>query len=257
MNKTRASRCISKNCRMYYVPCSCGKRIEVELFQAGTTTQCPACATNVAIPGSTKLKELSGDPYPHLSPFDKLHKTLINHEPPFDGTCHHCGQQPAEYQIPIHFKIVVERHVEDTAPVQLGVTGINLVVAASEEVRRYSDFPLLLYPQCVDEYRAEISREVITRWITWICLVIIAISFLIFLVRRPLLFDLLGKLYWVFAAVIFFVAIRLTAKRKIANNVVGTWVKQIRWASEAIDGEDEFTLSAGKIEPYEPTQTAF
>lgn len=154
--------------------------------------------------------------------------------------------------MPIHFDVVVERHIQDESPVQLRGVDLAIVVPAAEELHETTEFPLLLCHRCLEEFRSEMNGESTTRWITRICLVIIGVSAAIFCARRvPGLVDLLGRAFWLIWIAGALIVIRMTQRRKTINNVLGTWVKKIRWVPEALAVEDEFKLTAGKAQPYE------
>ena len=139
----------------YFIECDCGTRVRVELFDAGANKVCPSCNSSVPVPNSTKLKELSGDKYPHLRPIEKVQRTLENAEPPFDGLCHVCSNQRADYQVPITFNVMAERHVADGGGIRPTITGgVEAVVAASEELWQSTTFPLLLCMECHEHFQS-------------------------------------------------------------------------------------------------------
>lgn len=237
---------------MYHVSCSCGQKIKVDLFQAGTTAKCPVCDRAVSIPGSTKLKELAGDPYPHLNHFDKLVAALERHESPFDGTCHGCQQADADCQIPIRFDVMVERHLEDDdGGIRPSLTGLAVVVSAAEEQWKSITIPLSLCSDCRRKFEAELANEKTTRVVTDCCWFTFSFAALIFLFRQPLFLVLLDKLRWLISLVLAVVIVCYRHRRKQGNKTILSWLQGVRWVPEAIRDEDEYKLTVAKVDDSE------
>lgn len=234
---------------MYHVSCACGQPVKVELFQAGTTTKCPQCSQVVSIPGSSKLKELAGDPYPHLNHFDKLLTALERHEPPFDGTCHGCHQKSADCQIPIRFEVMVERHLkDDDGGIRPSLTGLTIVVSAAEEEWKSITIPLSLCSDCRRMLEAELATEKTNRVIKDCCWFAISFTSLIFLFRQPMLLELLDKLSWLISVVLAIVVVRYRHRRKQGNKTITRWLQGVRWVPEAIRDEDEYKLTLVEVD---------
>jgi hypothetical protein len=241
----------------YHVPCLCGKHIEVELFQAGTQVSCPACHNSVAVPGSLKLKELSGDRYPNLSPLNKIAKTAADHETPFDGTCHHCAKSTAEFHAPVRFDVLLERHLDSDGGIRpwAGGLGVKLTVSGGEEQWRSVTFPLLMCTPCsarFDKSRSGASRANTLAMLILGCLAAVVFYFVF---RNFNLLDLVLEIFLRYRfmivicnAILLFVVVGVT--RKGGQDQI-QWVRKIRWVEEAIALEDEYKLSIGAVVPYE------
>ena len=165
----------------YFVDCDCGSKVRVELFDAGTQKLCPNCKSTIKIPSSNKLKELSGDKYPLLSPIEKLRVTAESGEPPFDGQCHGCSATRAAWSTLCVLQVMVERHVTDEGGIRPSVTGgIKLVASASEETWQRIEFPLLLCEQCQTQFEADRRLAKILGAVKFFALLGLLVTFLYF-----------------------------------------------------------------------------
>lgn len=158
----------------YRVPCSCGEKLTVELWNAGSNFDCPRCRQSVQIPNSIKLKEMSGDPYPHLGPMEKIRETAGNRESPFDGHCHGCGNAKATVEIPLALFSLKERSInEPTAPVLPIITPFFVGVAwkkgvITDETWDRVDFPAQLCDRCHHAVNQSNSWIGVRTWLPWI-----------------------------------------------------------------------------------------
>ncbi|MEI8378581.1 MAG: hypothetical protein WCJ09_00540 [Planctomycetota bacterium] len=233
----------------YFIECQCGKRISVELFEAGTTKTCNACNSSVDVPNTSILKERSGDKYPLLRPIEKIRRTLENAEPPFDGFCHVCGDIDAEFQVPIAFDALIERIVRGNGGIRPTLTGdIKLVAGAAEEYWQTTTIPLLLCPQCYSKFQTENSRANTIRNALMVVVLGLFAGFLYFayfnaevVAAAAGLLSLIGGIAWV-------AKFRQTKK---TDPFVNRWLSNIRWVPEAIAAVDEYKLIVGTTQPYE------
>ena len=233
----------------YFVQCACGEQLRVELFEAGTSKICGACRSPVSIPGSTKLKELSGDKYPFLRPIEKIQRTAALHEPPFDGRCHACMEADADFQVPITLNAMVERAVRDEGGIRPTITGgVALVAGATDELWCSTKFPLLLCAQCHAQYLTSSQRARVKRIVKGVALIVcflaflyVAISYMEVVAALSGLFCLIGAIAWV--------CIQRNGKK--LDPYILYWLSHIRWVSEAIAAEDECDISVGGSQPIE------
>lgn len=237
----------------YFVECDCGKRIRVELFNAGTTKVCPSCNSEVSVPDSITLKELSGDKYPFLRPIEKIQQALRNAEPPFDGLCHVCSDVDADHQVPITFNVMVERHVEDDGGIRPTITGkVELYAAASEELRQSTTFPLLLCTQCHAQFQSASSRAKVKNIVNALSLAALFGAFLYFAYHHAEVVATLAGIISLIGAIAWAAKFRQTKK---LDPFVLSWLSNIRWVPEAIEAEDEYTLSIGESRPFQRSAT--
>lgn len=127
----------------YSVECECRREILVELFQAGSLVECAECHRQVTVPSITALKTQAGDQYPLLDVWEKLAKTIENHQPPFDGKCQKCRERDAEQVRAVSFVVMHERN-------EAGQLHIPFVIKRQyfEEHWKRADFPFLLCRKC-------------------------------------------------------------------------------------------------------------
>lgn len=233
----------------YYVECDCGKRIRVELFQAGSEKRCDSCNKSVPIPNTTDLKELSGDKYPLLRPIEKILRTLEEHEPPFDGVCHHCDEADAKFAIPISLDVMVERYVKHDGKIRPTITGgIALEVAESEEVRQEFTFPLLLCCECHTKYESTKLAAAGKNRLRLLGLLGLFIAFLVFAFFNAELVAALAGILWLIGAIAWATRFRHTQK---VDSYITPWLDDIRWVPDALALEDEYDLTIGETESIE------
>lgn len=238
----------------YFVECSCRRQIRVELFQAGTVQTCPSCKAVVDIPNTTRLKEMSGDPYPTLRLIEKIQRTAERGEPPFDGVCHACSRVDATYAVPITLEAMKERHVADDGGIRPTLTGgIRLVAGASEELWESTTFPLLLCEQCHAQYQATQSAARRMNVARLIGLVVLLLAFLYFAWNNAEAVAALAGLIWLVGAVAW--VLRLRDNKKVDPFIL-KWLSNIRWVPEAIAAEEEFHLKIGPVRSRHDENTA-
>lgn len=230
----------------YSFECECGKLLRVKLFEAGTKKTCPFCQTNVTIPNSTKLKELSGDKHPLLRPIEKIRQTCQLGESPFDGTCHQCQKSLATFQTPCTLNVMVERHVADHGGIRPTLTGVKLAVGASEEFWQATTFPLLLCQQCQSQFLSDKSSARTKSGIKLLGLLGLLIAFLYFAYNNAELVAVLSGVFWLIGAIAL--AARFRDNKKLAP-YLNKWLSKIRWVPEAIASEEEYKLSIGDSQP--------
>jgi len=238
---------------LYFVECNCGQHLRVELFEAGTTTVCPACRAAVDIPNSVRLKELAGDRYPTLSSLEKVQRAIANGEPPFEGHCHGCDRVPAEYVVPIVFDVLVERQVVGYMGVRPTLTGgIKLTAEPTEETWQATTIPLMLCTECHSAFRAAEAREHWSAWgkvLSFYGLLVASLTLAYFHFELAvMLFGILG----VVGYAVWNAGLRL-APQPIPR-FLPHWLAGIRWLPEAIAAEDEFKLSVGQSQQLERTR---
>jgi hypothetical protein len=237
---------------IYHVACTCGENVQVQLFQAGTTASCPSCKNAVSIPGLTKLKELSGDLYPHLAPIDKVLTLFENHQPPFDGICQRCRQRDAAYGIPVEFKVTVERHIEDDGGIRASPLGLKITLGASETHFQIAKFPLLLCKPCSDTFRSARSMSAVSGVLGTILLtgIILVVATLIGLVLGTVLS---ARTSITISAAFVLVVVSRTMHSQFArqgNRTLKEWLHGIPWISDALAAEEEYSLSSGSIHEW-------
>lgn len=232
---------------LYFVECNCGQHLRVELFEAGTTTVCPACRAAVDIPNSVRLKELAGDPYPMLPLLEKVQRAIANGEPPFEGHCHGCDRVPAEYVVPIVFDVLVERQVVGYMGVRPTLTGgIKLTAEPTEETWQTTTIPLMLCSSCHSAFRAAEARVEWAARGKRLAFLGFLVAFLCLAYFQFELAMLLLGLLFVIGYAVWQAGVRPAAA---LPTYVFPWLEQIRWVPEAIAAEDEFKLAVGPSQP--------
>lgn len=225
----------------YYVDCECSKLICVELFQAGTDVTCPKCGDSVAVPSSSKLKEMSGDKHPFASPLERAAIALKNGEVPFTGQCQRCDLKPAEFQQVIDFTFLKKRFLNHDGGVEITGRGIGLVAGAStEEDWGQFSFPLLFCKPCLHEFRDE-SRQGALQFIASRVAAFVGMALLFaILVLLCLALPFVG----VSLAVFLFWRLWEWKSRKRAHQPTLSLISELEWIGDAIRGEDEYVLNA-------------
>lgn len=232
----------------YQLACRCGSQLLVELYEAGTSRSCETCGAEVVVPGTTKLKLLSGDPYPLLSPLQKIQATRKHRQAPFDGRCHGCRSEPAKWQIPVQLKVLIERHITDDRGIRPSLLhGVKLVVSEAEEHWETTSFPLLLCSHCRQDFEADRQWSRRKR-----------------LAGQAVLLSLLAAflyLAWHFAEavaaiVLLIEAIALVAwiggnyRKRSVDPRMARWLSRIRWLPDVLAGEDEYKVTIGRAQPW-------
>lgn len=236
---------------MYSVECRCGHTLPVQLYQAGTTVECPQCRQPVSVPSSTKLQTASGDKNPFLSPLEKIARAAAANEYPFQGECHRCHKSSAAFAILIQFQAMLERQLLTPPWIWPSITGRFLIIGTgkSEEQWITLRFPLLLCSSCHGDFVVA-RRKADRRW----------------LLKNLVLFGLLGAfLYVVFVwpeliyalagviSLIGFVAwVANLRDKKKGESFLMSWLEGIRWVPEAIRSEQEYVLEVEETRPYAP-----
>lgn len=227
----------------YFVKCGCHRSIPVDLFQAGTSVTCPACSATVSIPNTNTLKLDAGDKYPLLTNLEKIRRTLEEREPPFDGTCHHCGKARADVEVPIVFQTLVERVIADDGGVRLTPTGVNLVVGAAHETWQTTTFPLQLCHPCHKKFQAARSIHRFKGLLKQALLVGILIAFLVtayfsleLVAALSGLLSIVGLIAW---------AMGQRGDNKLDKSLQ-SWLEKIRWIPEAIADAAESRIAIKK-----------
>lgn len=70
----------------YFVPCDCGKTIEVTGTQAGANVTCP-CGRTVRVPLLSQLRQLAGQEAYETGTIDTINRMIRDGELPFGDTC--------------------------------------------------------------------------------------------------------------------------------------------------------------------------
>ena len=232
----------------FFVECHCKTKIQVELYEAGSQKTCPTCKSIVAIPNTNVLKEMTGDKYPLLRPIEKILRTLSEHEDPFSGQCHGCQAVKASYQIPITLNSLVERRVDDDSPIRLTMLGeIKLVAGKTEEIWQTTTFPLLLCEQCHEEFKSPKRRAKVFKIGKTLALVLLLVLFLYFAYFNMEVVAALSGLFWVVGLAAWIAGLRDTQK---VDSYALKWIDKIRWATEAISAEEEYTLTVGQTQSF-------
>lgn len=236
----------------YFVECDCGKRVRVELYEAGTERACHSCRRTVPVPDTITLQELSGDKYPLLRPLEKLKRTLELGEAPFDGLCHHCEEADAAFQIPIILNVVVERYMENDGGIRPTISptlkvGIKLVAAEAEEYSEETTFPLLLCAECHAVFESAQEAAGKKRMLGLFALLGLLVAFLVFAYFNAEVVALLSGILWLIGAIAW--ASRFRDTKKI-DSFIKPWLNDIRWFPEVLALEDEYTLSIGDSEIF-------
>lgn len=229
----------------YQVQCECGRQISVALYEAGTRRICPGCDGTVIVPDTVKLKQAAGDPYPLLSPRQKIRWTLDAKQPPFDGPCHSCRQRPADFETPCQLEILEQRIGDDD---QNGVFpaisgGLTLKAGAAEEQWTLMTVPLWLCQPCQQKFRRDRKRA---RWFSfWQHVGLLAIfgAFVAWIVADARQVAALAGLFGVIGAIAWAARLRLTRQE---CPTTGRYLRRIRWMSEFLDSEDEYRLTSAK-----------
>ncbi|WP_144985231.1 hypothetical protein [Gimesia aquarii] len=225
----------------YFVECDCGKRVRVELYEAGTEKACHSCHKSVMVPDTITLQESSGDKYPMMRPIEKIRRTLELGEPPFDGLCHHCEDADATFAVPITLSVLIERHMDHDGGIRPTLNGgVKLVAAAAEEFWQETAFPLLLCQKCHSEFQSAQAAASMKRKLGLVGLVGLLIAFLVFAYFNAELVALFAGIFWLIGA--FAWAARFRDTKKIEPYIVA-WLNDIRWVPETLALEDEYHLT--------------
>lgn len=235
----------------YFVQCDCGSEIRVELFDAGTSKTCPSCQCIVPVPGSDKLKELSGDKYPYLRPIEKLQQALAEGMTPFDGYCHVCSTAHASQQIPILFSAMVERHARNNGGVSPTISGgLAVHMGAAEELWQLTTFPLLLCTNCHSLFESAKSEAKLNGLLNRIMGGAI-FCFALYVIARYA-DATIASMFVIAMLVIARWRMRHTPTKQIDPFAL-EWINRIRWVPEVLAAEDEYKLTLGQPRPWPST----
>jgi len=231
---------------MYFVTCDCGTKIDVNLWQSGTSINCPRCANDVRIPNSITLKSQSGDPYPLLNPLQKIERARDLGEPPFHGVCHNCGSQRAQIVIPVALDVLTERHLSYDGGVSLSPSGVVFTAASGSEVWQSVSIPLLLYSECFAKFQQSRHKGQLTDIVSGIgCLFLLAMLVVVIWTFAEIVAFFFG-IIWVIGAVCW-----MLSKRGGVSlpGFIRPWLRKIRWVPEVLEREEEYRVQVGRPQP--------
>lgn len=239
--------------QQYFAACpSCGKRYAVRLTDAGTQRSCSACPATFTVPNSLKLKELSGDPYPHLRPIEKIRRALTDSAPPFDGRCHGCASESATNVVPITMSIMEERTIAASGGIWLWLVpwiAIYHILHLPTGFEQWSKtvIPLTLCEQCGARYQRDRNQSRFLS-IVKILLLAAAVGGFVWLASRNLEF---AAAYAKPIAILAIIPALLIARARgtRSRSFIEPWLRRIDWADDALDAEDEYRLQIGKLRP--------
>ncbi len=240
----------------YQITCDCGSKVRVHVGQCGLEVLCQDCRKPVKVPDLIALKQMSGDPYPHLTAFDKIARTAQDGEAPFDGVCHRCQSAAASVIFPVSLVVLEERDLEShggyhVAPLVIG--RFQKKLAAGTEYWRKVDFPLLLCAPCASAYgKARQSRKMTQLFGILTCVVAVLLV-----------------TWWIAAdvAVVVIVGIALLVSLLVivgrrqdearqAAPVDLEWLNSIRWVEEVLRSEDEYRVVVRQARSLESVDAA-
>ena len=235
---------------MYRAECNCGNAIPVELWQAGTRIDCEKCNREIVVPNSIALKEQSGDKHPFLNSIEKLKELRGSGEPPFDGTCHGCGEVQATWEIPASLRILTERILDDDGGIRPSLTGgVKLVVSAGEEVWRVVRIPFLLCTDCHDLLEADRRAAKRRKIFGWLFLFALSAGFLWYANLHD---ELPVAIIVVFAIVAAIAKVWSMRSTRSVEPYAIDWLERIDLVADIIDQEEKFELALKTAEPYHP-----
>jgi len=231
---------------MYHFYCECGKRVSVNLSQAGMEISCPQCHAMLNVPRSSDLKRLAGDDDPHLDAPQKIAKALKNHDTPFDGVCHQCHDRPACIELPVKFDFLIKRDLAHDGGVRVGVTGVNLEVGAGKETWRHARFPLLFCEQCHADFKRRWTRSAIATFAQRALEFAIVAPIVLFLLAIVVIMPVLGVPGLI---VVIVMALRFRMRKRVAPFLLAI-LQTMPLVSDLISAEDEYRVRVGAPRPY-------
>ena len=228
----------------------------VELWKAGSTVSCPRCQETVKVPNSVQLKLQSGDKYPHLSLLQKIKRTAENREDPFQGNCHGCLRNWADFRVPVMIQDLKERAINEPehsvvpiiTPFFIGVHLRKGEIA--DEMWDTAIVPVLLCVDCHNEYESSILWRGIRKDFMYACIlgVLIGLPFSLRSSRIEPVFTIGGSC--ILAAIVYF----MLSPRADSHPIVGI-IGKIRWMGDCLRTSMEYRLGIGKSEPDSPPAT--
>ena len=247
----------------YFVDCVCGLAVKAELYEAGTEKQCPSCQSLLRVPSSVKLREMSGDRTPFLSPLRKIRRAADHADSPFDGRCHFCHKSSADFQIPMTIHVMAERAVsgddDDSWIYPRLLHFVILLIRTQKEEWEATNFPLLLCNSCFEQFQR--SRMGSRIWHAAGAVLLLAVFWgLIWDTNyNENLIALLLPISWIICVFEFIRSI-LRGNRtshsflgqKRFSHYAAKYLREIPLVVEVIDTEDEYSLCIGKPTKYDP-----
>jgi hypothetical protein len=227
----------------YFTECQQGHRVPVELFQAGITVICPVCKSETSVPNTLTLKKNSGDKYPLLVPIDKIRRQIEAKEPPFDGICVACDAAAAEVAVPIIYRSLIERVLDNDGGIRLGLTGIQFTASGGVESWDIAEIPLLLCDPCFRSFEIEHRFQKQKRRALSISLMLLLIGFLALCYFQMELVAALSGLLWIVG--LFAWIAGLQGKKRV-DPCLEITLKKIRWLKDAVAQSTELELSVGQ-----------
>jgi hypothetical protein len=227
--------------RKYFADCPKGHPIQVELFQAGSTVNCPTCQSETSVPDTLTLKKNSGDKYPLLAPIDKIRSQIAAKERPFDGVCVACGRADTEIVVPIRYRSLTERQLDHDGGIRIGLSGIQL--SASGGVETWDDFiiPLHLCHSCFESFE---SKRRFHKWKNRTFSATMLIVLLVFLILAYYQMELVAAV----SGILWLVGLAAWAAgmkpRKTVDPSLKIAMEKIEWL-EAVAESMEMQLSVG------------
>jgi hypothetical protein len=240
----------------YFVECACGASVPVELWKAGSTVPCPRCREAVKVPNSVQLKLQSGDKYPHLSLLQKIKRTSENREDPFQGNCHCCLKNHAEFRVTVIIQDLKERAInEPEHPVVPIITPFSIGVSLrkgeiTDETWETATVPVLFCVDCHNDYERSIHWRRIRKVFMYACIlgVLIGVPLLYWSSTIEPVFTIGGSC--ILAAVVYF----MLSPRDESHPLFGI-INKIRWMGDCLRTSMEYRLVIGKSEPYSLPKT--
>lgn len=227
----------------YFVECPRGHRITVELYQSGLSVRCPVCNADTSVPDSVTLKERSGDKYPLLVPIDKIRRQIDAHEFPFDGTCVECGAAESNVTIPILYRSMIERQLDDERVVGIGLSGFKFTASGGVEYWDEFEIPLCLCETCFESFQSGQRFQKRKRWFLSSFVWLTLIGFLILAYFQLELIAALSGILW-FVGLLAWIA-GLQSKKRV-DPTLNVALEKINWLKEAVAESMELQMTVGE-----------
>jgi hypothetical protein len=183
------------------------------------------------VPSLVRLKRLAGDRDPLLNDWEKLAKAIELNEPPFDGACQKCVDQPAEYVIDVELSVLSERVLSGDQGVIFTPMGSVVTVESGTEYWNTMTIPHLLCNRCYRDFLAMYRWRTITRW----TILVVGIILAPFIIYFSLACGLIG--------IVFMILLWFAVQRRWRRDTRLTqWILGVPLLKNAIGNEQEYSL---------------
>jgi len=193
------------------------------------------------LPKMINRKPSASDPYPLLSDRQKIRWTQEAGEPPFDGTCHHCGTAASQFETRCRLELPEQPPTEPNRDTVQQHAAAELAWSASPAVARWTvlDLPLWLCEHCQRTFVRQQKRNRRLQFWKQVLLLAIIGGSVAWLFDHELVTPM-AAVCGVLGAIGFAIRFRF---RRTTCPVTVRFLRHIRWMSDVLDGADEFRLT--------------